>query len=281
MSGVVHFTLSEAKSYQSVQINLYGGALVRWTETYSDGQNSYTVTYSSKETYVNLLKTLWKSQQSLDGKIGPGTYAMPFQFVLPETCLGSFQGSVGAISYGLYASIKNSKFHLNHNVQAPIYVSKLKDINLPRLMVPTHQSQLKQVGWGYFASKVEFSASVNHTGFCIGHNLPFTVTVKNGSSRRIKMRASIQRLCTYHAQGRTKRDKLKLAVVLSQNITSHSQFVWSVEDLVVPTVEPSFEGSDIIKMSYFLKVTAVIPWAKNSSVLIPITLGNVPLNSNN
>ena len=232
---------------------------------------------------MDLLITLWNShnQQSPDGKIGPGTFAMPFQFVLPETCLASFQGSVGAISYGLHANIKTGMFRLDHKVQAPFQVSRVKDINFPQLMVPTHQSQQKQVGCCCFASKVEFSASVNRTGFCIGHYLPFTATIENGSSRSIKMRGSIQRCCIYHAQGHIRTDKRKLAVVLSPNITAHSQFTWNVEDLVVPIVEPSFEGSEIIEMSYFLKVTAVIPWAKNSSVSIPITLGNVPLNSNN
>ena len=108
--------------------------------------------------------------------------------VCTSTNLSSIiQGSVGEISYGLM------KYRLDHKVQVPVYVSRVTDINIPPLMVCTHQSQKKQVGWGSFASKVEFSASVNHTGFCVGHNLPFTVTVDNGSSQRIKMKASIFR----------------------------------------------------------------------------------------
>ena len=69
--------------------------------------------------------------------------------------------------------------------------------------------------------------------------------------------------------------------VTTPDIAPNSKQVLSIEDLIVPMVEPSlkFYESQIIKMQYFLKVKAVIPWALNSSVIIPITLGNVPLNS--
>lgn len=283
MSGLLHFSLTEAKSYKFIQIRLHGGALVRWTETYTTGsgqsQRTHTVTYKSEETYVNQAIILWSNEQTPHRKIGPGTFDLPFQFVIPAHCLGSFEGSVGSIRYGLHAHIKTGLLHRDHNIEVPIQVNRVRDINIPQLMAPVNQSKHKQVGFFCFGSNVDFTVSLSCTGFCIGHNLPLTVNVENGSSRRIKMRASVQRLCNYHAQGHTRFDKRKIVTVTSPHISPHSQYIWSVEDLVVPMVEPSFTESAIIKMQYFLKVTAVIPWAKNSSVMIPITIGNVPLNS--
>lgn len=144
-------------------------------------------------------------------------------------------------------------------------------------MAPVNKSKHKQVG--IFGSKVHFKVRLSCTGFCIGHNLPLTVNVKNGSSRRIRMRASVQRFCNYRAEFNTTFNKRKVVFVTSPHILPHSRYTWSVEDLVVPIVEPSSTESTIIKIQYFLKVTAVIPWARNSSVMVPITIGNVPLNS--
>ena len=62
-----------------------------WTETHTSGtgehQTTYTVTYQSKETYAHEARILWNSDQSPHGKIGPGTFDLPFQSVLPPNGL--------------------------------------------------------------------------------------------------------------------------------------------------------------------------------------------------
>ena len=280
MSGLLHFTLNESKSYKYIEIRFHGGALVKWTVGDGDSQH----TYKSEETYVHKSRILWSSNRSPSGTIGPGTFDLPFQFVVPPIAnrLGSFRGSVGSISYTLHGLIKTGTgmLHRSHRIQVPIQVNRIMEISLPQLLVPVHESKKKKVGFFYFGSVVEFTVSLSRTGFCIGHSLPLTVSIINGSSRHIKMRAAIQRNCCYYAQGHTNREKRVLAAVVTHDIAPHSQQTgMTIENLVVPMVEPSFYGSQIIKMQYFLKVTAVIPWARNSSVKIPITLGNVPLNN--
>jgi hypothetical protein len=286
VSGLLHFTLKESKSYKYIEIRFHGGALVQWTEEHTSGtgenQTTHTVTYQSEETYIHEARILWSSDQTPYGKIGPGTFDLPFEFVIPPNCLGSFKGSVGSISYTLHGLIKTGLLHRDHTTQVPIQVNKIVDINVPRLLIPAHQSKKKQVGFFCFGSDVEFTVSLSRTGFCIGQSLPLIVSVVNGSSRRIKMRASIQRNCHYHAQGSTNHDKRILTDVVTHDIAPHSQQTGiTIEHLTIPMVEPSFTESQIIEMQYYLKVIAVIPWARNSSVKIPITLGNVPLNNTN
>jgi hypothetical protein len=237
----------------------------------------YTVSYQSEETYVHEAKILWSSDQSSYGKIGPGTFDLPFQFEIPKNSLGSFQGSVGSISYTLTGLIKTGTLHSDHTIQTPIQVNRITDINIPRLLMPIQKSRMKQVEYFCLGSDVEFTVSLSRTGFCIGHSLPLTVSVVNGSSRRINMRATIQRYCEYYAHGLANHDKRNLAFVDTAPIAPRSKQMVIIEDLIVPMVEPSFDESQIIKIQYFLKVTAVIPWARNSSVKIPITLGNIPL----
>ena len=283
ISGCLHFTLTEPKSYKQIFVNLHGRALVKWTETRTSGSgrhtHTYTVAYRAEETYVNTSVLLWSDYQSSNGKIGPGTFNLPFQLEIPSNCFGSFEGRYGNIRYSIQGHIKTGRLKFDHTISIPITVNRKTDINISRLLVPAHRSRQKQVGFFCFGTNVEFTASLSRTGFCIGHSLPLTVNVVNGSGRRIKMRASIQRFCMFHAQGHTRHTREKVAVILSPHISAHSQYTWQEGGLVVPMLEPSFTESQIIKIQYYLKVTAVIPWASNSSVLIPITLGNVPPNS--
>ena len=223
---------------------------------------------------------VWTKQYS-GGKIGPGTYDLPFQFTIPQRCLGSFEGRHGSIRYFLNGHVKTGTLKQDHSISTLLTVNRIRDINtIPRLLAPVLQSQQKVVGFFNFKSTIEFIASLTRTGFCIGNTLPLTVSVFNGSGRRIKMRASLQRLCTFYAQEHEQCIKEKLALLAaSPDISPHSQYTWKVADFVIPMVEPSFdEESLLIKIQYYLKLTAVIPWATNSSVMIPITLGNVPLN---
>ena len=102
----------------------------------------------------------------------------------------------------------------------------------------------------------------------------------NGSFHHIRIRASIRRFTHYYAQGHTYHDReTKVVGVTTPDIDPRSEQIINIDDLIIPMVLTSIHESQIIKMQYFLKVTAVIPWAMNSSVMVPITLGNVPLNS--
>ena len=265
------------KRYKRIKIVLYGGALVKLPESHGSGQSRQSVTYKSREIYANQHIILWSCEQTPEGKIGPGTFDLPFQLVIPNTCLGSFKSRYGSISYVLCAHIKTGILHRDHKIEVPVTLTRITDINLPHLMMTRQISKQKTVGLFFFGSKISFTVSLSRTGFCIGHDLPLTVNVVNGSSRQIKMRASIKLYCTFRAQGHSFCQRTKLVTTISPNISARSRHTWNIEDLIVPMVAPSFEGSDIIQMQYVLKITAEIPWAINSSVKIPITLGNVPL----
>ena len=282
VSGELHFTLMEARSYKSIEMKIYGGAHVKWCETHTTGYGEYQttqiVTYESREMYVEDYRVLWSSKQSPDGKIGPGMFSLPFQFTLPATCLGTFKGKWGSITYSLQAKIITGQLlHFDHKVELPFKVKRVTDINLPHLTVPTQQSEETQVGCLCCNSgELQFTAKLSRSGCCIGQSLPLSVSVANSSSRHIKMRTSLIRHCTYHATGHMQEASEALVVLLSPEIESHSEYTWNVDKLTVPEVEPSFEGSQIIKVEHTLKVTAVIPWDLNTSVEFPITLGNVP-----
>ena len=205
MSGTLFLTLDEAKQYKSIEVELYGGAHVHWTETYtvSTGQTTttYTVPYNANETYVEQTCVVWNKEESPNGSIGPGTYSYRFEFTLPPDVLPSFKGKYyGNIEYEVRGRIRTG--HLlerDPRTKFPIQVNTIRDVSLPEFAVPTHQSTQKQVGCCCFASSLEHNADVTQTGFSIGSSVPVTVNVVNGSSRRIKMRASIKKIVVYYA----------------------------------------------------------------------------------
>ena len=114
VSGELHFTLTEAKSYERIEMKIYGGSHVKWYETETSGwhdayrgyqSTTHLVPYESTEMYVEDYRVLWSRKQSPDGKIGPGTFSLPFHFTLPATCQGTFKGKFGSITYTLQAKI--------------------------------------------------------------------------------------------------------------------------------------------------------------------------------
>ena len=278
----MELNLTEAKSYKYIQVRLYGHAHVHWTESRTTGtgenRRTETISYTANETYVEQTAVLWNSEQTPHGKIGPGSYRFPFQFTIPPHCPSSFHGSVGFIRYHVLGRIGTGLFKFDRRINVPIQVCQVIDINQPQLLAQVRQSQHKQVGCLCCVSgNIEFTVTLPRTGFCINvDRVLLSVAVENGTGRNITIRAEILKLVTFYARGHRRFNQYTVSVVNSGAILPHSSDTWNPESLIVPLVEPSVTTSRIINVQYTLKVSAVIPHAINSSVMIPILLGNVP-----
>ena len=282
VSGVVELNLTEAKSYKYIQVRLYGHAHVHWTERRTTGtgnnQRTETISYTSNEDYVDQIALLWSSEQTPHGKIGPGSYRFQFQFTIPPHCPSSFQGSVGYIRYHILGRIGTGLFRFDRRINAPIQVCQVIDINQPQVLSPVRQVQHKQVGCLCCVSgNIEFTVELPRTGFCInGGRIPLSVMIENGSGRSITMRAEISKLITFYARGHQRFNRSTIALVGSQPILPRSTETWNPENFIVPMVEPTLSTSRIINVEYTLKVWAIVPYAIDPSIKIPILLGNVP-----
>ena len=282
VSGSVELNLTEAKSYKYIQVRLYGHAHVHWTERHTTGtgnnRRTETISYTSNEIYVDQIAPLWSSEQAPHGKIGPGLYQFQFQFMIPTNCPSSFQGSVGYIRYHILGRIGTGLFRFDRRINAPIQVCQVVDVNQPQVLSPVRQVQHKQVGCLCCASgNIEFTVELPRTGFCInGGRIPLSVMVENGCGRSITIRAEISKLITYYARGHRRFDRSTIALVGSQAVLPHSTDTWNPENFIVPMVEPTLSTAGIINIEYALKVWAIVPYAINPSVKIPILLGNVP-----
>ena len=229
--------------------------------------------------FLNQASILWNSSESVHGKIGPGTYSLPFHFSLPSTCPSSFSSSRGSVKYCLRGSIIVERPLPNHNhiTVLPIEVTRISDVtSLSRMLVPLQYSKSKVVGILMWNGRVEFTVSLIRSCFCVGQKLPLVVDVINGRPCCIRMKVSIKRYRTCcFTRPAAQREKQVVATEASCEISPHNTHTWVVEDFYVPTVEPSQE-STVIKVEYMLKVSTIMPMARKVAVKIPITLGNVP-----
>ncbi len=276
----MELTLTEAKSYKFIQVRLYGHAHVHWTERHSRGGNRGTeiINYTGNEAYVDLNAVLWKSVQTPKGKIGPGSFRFPFQFTIPPNCPSSYHGSVGYIQYYVTGHIGTGLFKFDRHINAPIQVCKIININQPQLLAPVRQTVHKQVCCLCCASgNIDLTINLPRSGFCInGDRIPLSVAVENGSGRRIVMRAEISKQITYSVKGNHRYNKSIITQANSEAILPHSSSTWSPENFIIPAVETSLCASQMISIKYILRIWAVVPFAFNPSVVIPIVLGNVP-----
>ena len=282
MTGSVELNLAEAKKYKYIQVRLYGHAHVHWTETRTtgsgDNRRTETVSYTANETYVDQVASLWSKAQTPHGTIGPGSYNFQFQFTIPPHCPPSFQGTFGYIRYQVLGRIGTGLFRFDQRINAPIQVCQILNVNQPQYLTPVRQVKQKQVGCLFCVSgNVEFTVNIPRTGFCINRDrIPLSVVVENGSGRSVTMHAEISKLVTFYARGSRRFSRNTVALIGSEIILPHSTEVWNPENFVVPMIEPTLVSSRIINVEYVLKVSAVISYAINPSIQIPVMMGNVP-----
>ena len=111
ITGSLLLDVDEPKSYNQIFIHFSGRSYVHWTETHttgttgSNGNQRETRHFRSSETYVDVVTTLWNSEESPDGKLAPGHYNWVFNINIPPTAPSSFEGSVGHIRYSLVGKI--------------------------------------------------------------------------------------------------------------------------------------------------------------------------------
>ena len=279
VSGVLSFQVTEAKSYSYAKVRLFGRAHVSWSRGQEGGTQSVT------REYLNLKVVVWSQHQAPNGILHPGPYSFPFQFTIPDDTLlpRTFEGTGGSIRYTIEGRIATGAWKFDHVVRAELPLVEVVDINLSRFQRPARREVTKTVCcWCCTSGPITLSAETPRTGFCIGEVIPLSVNLENGSNRQIQLSATLQQRVVYSAHRQiVARNKYQVLRLLSDRLQPRTPTLWSLGDnLIIPRGwKPSITTCSIIKVAYSLKVSAQIHGAiSNSSVEIPILIGNVPCN---
>ena len=277
VSGILVVQVNEPKSYKSIQIILVGKAHVSWSE--GGGKNTHR--YTSNETNINLRASVWTKEQVPTQELHTGVHSFPFRFQLPARLPSSFHGSIGWIRYYVEGRIVTGMPKFDHAVKAPITVVEVVDINASQLQTPLHAEKQKTLFCLLRASApITLTVELLRRGFCCGEIIPLKVTLENGSSRQLRLRAQLLQVIGYTAEGHHRRSQKVVAGIASGQLERRTTSTWNPEELLVPGhIEPTLRSCGIISIEYFLKVSAIVPWGLNLTTKIAVTIGNVPLQS--
>ena len=275
IDGVLRVGVADAKSnYRHIQISLKGKGIVKWTQNTSD---TGVIVWTSDESYIDQKIEVWNRNQTEDGKFPPGTHDYPFAFVLPERCPSSFESQKGSIKYYLEAEIASTTPFSDHSVKQDFKVCNLVDISRRALQSPVEKVQQKEIGfWKFKAGDVQFTTTLPRTGYSVSgsDSIPLRVFVENRSSRSLTMKAAIVQNINYVVVGNTASEKKQIVFISSEEIKARTNFGWEPKDFNIPqNTDVSMNESRVINVGYKLEVWADIPWARNTSVTIPIVLG--------
>ena len=273
ISGNVLLDIDEPKSYKQISVRFTGRSYVNATRP--GGKYSYT----SSETYGDLIASLWSSQQSPDGKLAPGQYSWPFRFDIPPTAPSAFEGTAGNIRYSLVGRIGTGLLKFDHTVEVRVPVLQLVKISDPRLLEPLRQEVQKTLCCLWCASQpIVLTVAVPKTGFYVGESFQLHVSLENGSGRRVSVVANIIQSVVYYAQGHSRSIKNVLASVTSNEIEPQTSPDWD-PTIAIPTAHANVailhrSSCSNIKINHNLRVSCRIPLSLNLIVSIPLQLGN-------
>ena len=283
VSGTLVVEVDEPKKYNSITICLTGRGHVHWTETSGSGNNQTTVSYTANETHVDLQNVAWSKDQSIDGLLPPGEHHYQFRFLLPQNIPSSFEArGPGWIRYNIEAKIDRKFPKLNRRIETRLQVVEVVHISADSLRLPFHLEKQKTAGCLCCKSApIVTTVEVPRTGYCVGEEIPFQVTVENGCSKPVRVTAVLQERIVYTAQGHHRFGGSSHLSRGSDPIEPHSTTVWApeVEGIKIPVTIPATLNTSIIQRNYYLNFTTRIPnVCCNPTLSVPLTIGNVPYN---
>ena len=271
------------KLYDAITVTLRGDADAHFHAVGGDYVRSH-------EEIICKTIALWVPAHVSNRVLDPGEYVFPFKFTL-QPLFGrfpsSFSGSHGHIRYVVEAKIVSNARHFplrDKTVSAIIKVVNRVpvDINKPDLMSRFHyEIEKTNCCLCCISGAIHLTVNMPRRGFNIGECIPITTSLDNGSRRVITLRATIVQTVTYRARERTLINPQEVYSLLSPQVPGRTTYQWTQAEQIAITelALPTINNCDIINLQYCLKIEAIIPWATNAVINIPITLSNVPQQS--
>ncbi|KAF2894811.1 hypothetical protein ILUMI_11363 [Ignelater luminosus] len=287
ITGTVECFANTAKTISAIKVVFKGTGKTGWTEreSYYDYQHRLqhtNVMYSSKENYFFREITLVQGITELS----PGSHSYAFAFILPPSGLpSSYEGTYGNIRYHIKATVVRS---WNTNLVHKIPLELFAPLNLnysPYLRNPITTSVDKTM-WSCLCNDkniLVFNMSLPVTGFVPGQDINIGAHVQNLTRVNV---ANVQFKIVQHLEFLTRNPRTNakhmkniIATHTEGGIGAHGEKSWT-STVRVPTRKgyPNFESCTIMKASYRLKATLIVPGPhRNLENEIDLVIGGIPL----
>lgn len=214
--------------------------------------------------------------------IDAGTYTYTFGCPIPSHCPSSFEGMYGHIRYLAKVTFIRAGAS-NRTTNVGFTVLKLLDLNQEnKLLREPASSEAMEYFCFMHAKPVNIKVTLQQQGYVPGQFMLIHADVRNDSSvdcRKLLIMLFLR--ATYTADNpalRTVSEKILLAKREGGSVARHSLKSYT-ESLRIPATAPTCEHlSKVVRVSYEVRIVAVMNWLMvNPKVVIPITIGNVPL----
>ena len=282
---------SGPKEYNSIEVTLKGEAYVNIRSSQQRDTRQISP-HEGHEVFFKAQSVLWdKDRDGRGRKLYPtGTHKYHFSFdlvapSLPPTYNSTHGGtSMGFVCYSVDATIQRKMGYLNITVSTPITVASAVSISDPALLWPcSKQAETSICCCCCPAGFVFLKATVPRAGYCVTGNdtIPLEVYTENNSWLSLwRLEAAIIKTVGYRSsRGFTKVHSIQVTkVVGEQSIASNSSVTWKT-DIKVPCVDTTSESCPLIMITYSVEVTAVSYFNCDTTISIPIVLGNIPLDN--
>ena len=144
--------------------------------------------------------------------------------------------------------------------------------DMPAVQQSVYRENQKRPGFSCFATgTITYRAEIPQSGFYCGEEIPIKVNVENGSRRQVRILAELIQSFTYIATGGQRMQVKVIATQESAPLQPHTTNTWN---FIVPQMPPAITRSNIIKSFYAVKIILKVPWALDSTILVPISIGN-------
>ncbi|XP_017053004.1 arrestin domain-containing protein 17 [Drosophila ficusphila] len=289
ITGKVIVNLNKTKKLRGIKLQISGYAQAQWrvrrhgrAVAIQNPKKRMKHQFSGREDYIASTTYLMGSEQGSTFNMDAGTYTYTFACPIPSHCPSSFEGAFGHIRYlAKVTFLKPGASNRTHNVG--FTVLKLLDLNQETKMLREPASNETVEYFCLMHSKpVELKVTLQQQGYVPGQFMLVHAQLRNESSSDCrKLLIMLHLRATYTADQpslRTTSEKIMLVKRECGPVAHHGQRNYT-ETLRIPATAPTCEHlSKVVRVSYEVRVVAVMNWLMaNPRVIIPITIGNVPL----
>ncbi|KAG5679987.1 hypothetical protein PVAND_009521 [Polypedilum vanderplanki] len=284
LSGVIEINNEKKRDIKGVTLKIEGYAKCKWTESEGTGKRRRTVYYNGRDDYINTFSYLIGSFNSKQIEFSSGVHKFNFHCALPPQLPTSFESKYGYVRYQIKVEIERPWKTDIKNCFA-FTVIKNFDLNYgnPQLKLPLKTETSKSFYMGLFSSQLlHMSAEIPFCGYVSGQFATISVFINNESNVEVlEIIAELKKLIQYNSDTPRMRTKQRIescAVSKDKGVPTKSKLSTEII-LVIPAVPPTNTGTcRVINVFYEIHVTARVKgFHRNPYVVIPITIGTVPL----
>ncbi|XP_033828835.1 arrestin domain-containing protein 3-like [Periophthalmus magnuspinnatus] len=265
VKGTLTFTLTEEMKVKYLYVKAKGDANVHWSEGQGEHRHSHTKHerfYKAKELLI---------PENADEIVLPkGDHCYQFKLKIPEGNIPpSFKGFHGKIVHVLQAKLKRSSIHPSTSKKKELYF-------MARSVLPSDQSPQtgsvdKKVGT-FSKGQVHLSATVNKRVFAPGENIHVTAKVKNKSSKKMRIKYSIDQKTLYRAYHHAKIYNETVCKIAGENIEPDSEGEFSCSIPVPVDSKLSILNCEIITVEFYMKTYLDISFGIDPEVSLPLII---------